>query len=216
MYTAPEALQTARLRELQKKNQSLYKKLRESKGGKIDKILDFMCKKFEQDGSNNNNQNDDKQNELAPEIEHALHELGKPNDSDLEILVAKKMPRDLKEEKSFEPITTSNNSLALRQDRESSVTGNSSYLVSDESASNARNDSLSKVHVFIDDLTNNTGIEDADKETITLAFYNDALSKDVIPYFLSLHSTRKSFTEIAGSLVWFINCLNKRNLDEKK
>ena len=179
-----------------------------------------MCKKFEQvggnSGCNNNNNNDDKQNELAPDIEHALNDLGKPNDSDLEILLAKKPPSELKEEKSFEPPTTTNNLSALRQDHESSTGPNSSYLVSDEPVSNVRNDSLSKVHVFIDDLTNNTGIEDADKETITLAFYNDALSKDVIPYFLSLHSTRKSFTEIAGSLVWFINCLNKRNLDMKK
>ena len=71
--------------------------------------------------------------------------------------------------------------------------------------------SLDKVHTFIDNLCQNPGIKDVDKQTITMSFYDPNIKKDVIPYFNSLLSIGKTTTSISESLVWFINCLKNRN-----
>ena len=73
--------------------------------------------------------------------------------------------------------------------------------------------SLDKVHTFIDNLCQNPGIKDIDKQTITMAFYDPSIKKDVTPYFNSLLSIGKSTTAIAESLVWFIRCLKNRKND---
>ena len=198
-------MEKSKLLELQNKNQQLYRRLKDSKANKIDKLLDVVSETLLKENKSTGKED----LILDHRVEKALDHLAE--DSDVEIIPNKKIKikSEMKEE-DYDACETTNNS-------------NKGSLLASPSSSSHRVQApgpnvtagsvnhMHKVHEFIDELTINESLKVEDKENITLAFYDYELSTDVIPYFQSLLGTRKSFNQIAESLLWFIKVLKKRN-----
>ena len=68
-----------------------------------------------------------------------------------------------------------------------------------------------RLYAFIDQVTSDEEMEDDDKQALTLAFYDEKLKADIIPYFDSLCIQNKCFSDMAASLLFLVKCLkNKR------
>ena len=196
-HLGQEALQQAQIKELKERNKTMHRKLKESKSEKMDKVLDLLAMNLQNPGVYHKQSNQNAAEEAADaNLELALKNLG-DDSSDMEIL-----PPNIEE-----------NNKSTEEKKESfeySVNHQRSGSNAASPAVFANHDSRRKIHGFIDELTSNDVIMDEDKQEICLAFYDHSLSDDVAAYLDSLLSTRKSLTEIATNLLWFINCLKKR------
>lgn len=176
----------------------MHRKLKQSKSDKMDKVLDLLAINLKHTMPGNNQVHKSAEEDtIEDELDAAMKGLC-DDSSDVELILPpdiEKKDKSFQEEKkqAIEPVFT----------RQSVVETTSPAIFSNH-------DSRRKIHGFIDELTSNDAINDEDKQEICLAIYHVSLSKDVCLYLESLLSTRKSLADIARNLLWFINCLKKR------
>ena len=227
IYTASEALaQSSRLQSIKKENRKKYKALRKpanKTNEKLNAVLDLIINE-----KNVNSNNKDDIADSDQEIEKALNELGvlsnqdkdAKNDSDIEIVnnsKKKKLENDgelelkqdhVKQLNQMPPnVPQSSPASSFNIDH-----GGSSFYGG--SAVNPHSQTpiyhAQRAHVFIDSVTSDKEMNKEDKEALTLAFYDEELKADIIPYFDSLCIQNKSFADMAASLLWLVKVLNMR------
>ena len=203
-----EALQQQQIKQLKQRNKIMHKKLKETKSDKMMKLLDLVQYNLQQsvnknDNNNNNNNNsndnikkDDEalndEQDMDDDLQLALNDLGVESD-EVEIL-----PPQIEEKK--DSLDASNQTITMMNTRSASS----------QPAVMTNFDYRRKIHLFIADVTVNTNLEDEDKQQLVASFYDPTVSDETSSYLDSLLATRKSSTEIAKNLLWFINCLKKR------
>ena len=195
----------------------MHKKLKATKSDKMDNIFQLLSDSVELQkkridqlsaaaGNTNNKEPSLPPNlqPLEPNLEKALNKLGdEDDDNSVEILSPqnkKERPIINKEEKKDD-----NDGFAVVN---TWSRGNSHAGFPNGVFSNF--EFRRKIHTFIDEVTSNDEIEESDKESLVLSFYDPALSDQVAPYLDSLLATRKTSTAIAKNLLWFIRCLKMR------
>ena len=218
--------QSSRLQSIKKENRKKYQALRKpanKTNEKLNAVLDLIINE-----KNVNSNNRDDVADSDQEIDNALNELGvvsnqdkdTKNDSDVEVVnncKKKKLDNDDELEskqdnaKHFKnlPSTMPQSSPASSFNNDH---GSSSFYGG--SAVNCHSQTpiyhTQRAHVFIDSVTSDKTMNKEDKEALTLAFYDEELKADIIPYFDSLCIQNKSFSDMAASLLWLVKVLNMR------
>ena len=231
--------ESQRQQEIKKANREKYKALRTKPANKtnqkINAVLDYLIAKENKENTNSNNK--DNVQDSDQDIDDALRELGvlteetgekekankekdqgnKPdddNDSDLEQIENNNCKKKKLEniESMQEVANSSQSSLSPASSMNNNGGGSSFYggsAISPHSQTPIYH--TQRLYAFIDQVTSDEEMENNDKQALTLAFYDEKLKSDIIPYFDSLCVQNKSFSEMAASLLFLVKCLkNKR------
>ena len=201
VFQGEEALVRSRDQEFQKSNRRMHQELKtknKNKSDEVDRIFYFLSQEASKSTSIK-----DVQEDSDEQIEKALKKFAAKEDDeddDDDSQSVKKTNTTNKEESEVKEETpasdSSNDSLSL------------SVCFFFAKSSEEHNPHATvpifhtqKPHAFIDNITSNKAITDENKEEMTLAFHDEKLAKHVIPYFVCLCLTNKTFTEIANSLL---------------
>ena len=232
--------ESQRQQEIKKANREKYKALRTKPANKtnqkINAVLDYLIAKENKENTNSNNK--DNVQDSDQDIDDALRELGvlteetgekeKANkekdqdnkqdndedDSDLEQIENNNgKKRKLENIESMQEVANLSQSSSSTASSINNNGGGSSFYGG--SAINPHSQTpiyhTQRLYAFIDQVTSDGEMENDDKQALTLAFYDEKLKSDIIPYFDSLCIQNKSFSDMAASLLFLVKCLkNKR------
>lgn len=192
------------MKQLKERNKKLHRQLKSTKSDKMDKVLDLLAINLEQVKNNNDNNDQAQISVEEPSIDdnlklaiNGLGDANADNASDLEILPPE-IKKPMEEKKQSSDYASAPNSMLNTRSVSSSPGVFSNF------------DYRRKIHGFIAEVTINPILEDEEKQQLVSSFYVPALSDEVSSYLDSLLATRKTTVEIARNLLWFINCLKKR------
>lgn len=231
--------ESQRQQEIKKANREKYKALRTKPANetnqKINAVLDYLIAKENKENTNSNTK--DTAPDSDEDIDNALRQLGVLNeekgekekanedkeqgnkldddeDSDLEQIENKNCNKKKLENAELmqDVMNSSQSSLSPASSISNNKAGSSFY---GGSAINPHGQTpiyhTQRLYAFIDKVTADGEMDNDDKQALTLAFYDETLKSDIIPYFDSLCIQNKSFPEMAASLLFLVKCLkNKR------
>ena len=233
--------ESQRQQEIKKANREKYKALRTKPANetnqKINAVLDYLIAKENKENTNSNTK--DTAPDSDEDIDNALRQLGVLNEEKGDKEKANKEKEQGKkpaddEDSDLEQIENKNcnkkklENAELIQDvmnsSQSSSSGSPTSSINNNkgvssfyggSAINPHSQTpiyhTQRLYEFIDKVTGDGEMDDDDKQALTLAFYDETLKADIIPYFDSLCIQNKTFPEMAASLLFLVKCLkNKR------
>ena len=209
----------------------MHKKLKATKSDKMDNIFQLLSDSVELQkkridqlsaaaGNTNNKEPSLPPNlqPLEPNLEKALNKLGDDDNDGIAVVNKDKLDNDDDSVEILSPKYKKERPIINKEEKKDDNDGFA--VVNTWSRGNSHagfpNGVFSnfefrrKIHTFIDEVTSNDEIEESDKESLVLSFYDPALSDQVAPYLDSLLATRKTSTAIAKNLLWFIRCLKMR------